>query len=153
MRKLCKWNRKTFPDQLFAAIESSSSKNEEAMALTQSDVTSNNSGDPPCKISILDLFRPFPICLRTLNMFYNWTVTTLCYYALTMTASSLSANVFLNFTLLILVEIPAHFFCIVLMDTWGRKPVLSFCQILSGLSCILAGFAEDITWLQVSCDI
>ena len=25
------------------------------------------------------------------------------------------------------------------MDCWGRRPILTFCQILSGISCIIAG--------------
>lgn len=101
------------------------------------------------KATILDLFRPKTICIRTIAMFYNWMVTTLCYYGLTMTASSLSDNLFLNFTLLILVEIPANIFCIFVMDRCGRKPVLAFCQILAGVTCITAGLVSDITWLQV----
>ncbi len=100
--------------------------------------------------TIKDLFRPLPICIRTLNMFYNWIVTTLCYYGLTMTASSLSDDVFLNFILLIVVEIPAHFFCIMVMDKWGRKLILGFCQVMSGAACIVAGFVGHIPWLQVS---
>ena len=25
------------------------------------------------------------------------------------------------------------------MDCWGRRPILTFCQVVAGLSCILAG--------------
>ena len=101
------------------------------------------------KATFLDLFRPFQISVRTSTMFYNWLVTTLCYYGLTMTASTLSSNVFLNFTLLILVEIPAAVCCYLLMDRLGRKPILAGCQILSGVACVTAGFVSSITWLQV----
>ena len=32
-----------------------------------------------------------------------------------------------------------YIFCIVFMDRWGRKPILSFTQIASGIACIIAG--------------
>ena len=77
-------------------------------------------------------------------------VATICYYGLTMTASSLSDDVFLNYTLLILVEVPANVLAYYLMDKVGRKPILAGCQILSGLACIIAGFLSSVTWLQVN---
>ena len=30
----------------------------------------------------------------------------------------------------VLIEIPSYIFCIFLMDIWGRRPILSFCQVL-----------------------
>ena len=78
-------------------------------------------------------------------------MTTLGYYGLTMTASSLSDNLFLNYTLLILVEIPASFFCVYAMDKFGRKPILALAQMLAGVTCIAAGLLSDVsTWLPVS---
>ncbi len=100
------------------------------------------------KATVLDLFRPLPIGLRTLNMFYNWFVATMCYYGLTAMAAELSGDIFLDYTLLIAIEIPAHFFCIYMLDRWGRKPILSFSLILSGVSCIIAGLVSSISWLQ-----
>lgn len=77
-------------------------------------------------------------------------VTTLCYYGLTMAASDLSSNIFVNYTFVILVEIPANFFCIFAMDKYGRKPVLAFSQILAGCTCISAGFLRDYDpWIPV----
>ena len=34
----------------------------------------------PKKITIMDLFRPATICIRTLNLFFQWFGITLCYY-------------------------------------------------------------------------
>ena len=31
------------------------------------------------------------------------------------------------------------------MDCWGRRPILSFCQLISGLSCIAAGLLFPLT--------
>lgn len=98
--------------------------------------------------SFVDLFRPMPIMVRSLNMFFNWMVTSLCYYGLTMAASSLTEDIYQNFFLVIVVEIPAQIFCMLTMDRIGRKPLLGFSQILAGCACIAAGLVE-IRWLQI----
>ena len=35
--------------------------------------------------------------------------------------------------------ITGYLFCLFVMDCWGRRPILAFCQIVSGTSCLLAG--------------
>ena len=70
-------------------------------------------------------------------------MTTLCYYGLTMVASDLSDDLFLNFILVLMVEIPANLFCTYAMGKFGRKKCLSYSQILAGVSCIAAGFLVD----------
>merc|ERR1711934_504643 len=43
-------------------------------------------------------------------------------------------------------------FCILVMDCWGRRPILSFCQLVSGIACIGAGLLagqEELIILQV----
>ena len=55
--------------------------------------------------SPLDLFHPLPIFVRSMVMFFNWLVTTMCYYGLTSAAATLTPDLYLNFTLVILVEV------------------------------------------------
>ena len=63
----------------------------------------------------------------------------MCYYGLSFASTSLAGSPHTNFCLSVIVEIPGYLFCIFVMDCWGRRPILSFCQLLSGVSCILAG--------------
>ena len=70
-------------------------------------------------------------------------MTTLCYYGLTMVAADLSDNIFVNYLLVILVEIPAIIACTYVMDKLGRKPCLAYSQILAGVTCVIAGFLID----------
>ena len=69
----------------------------------------------------------------------------------TSAASTLTPDLYLNYSLAILVEIPAHFATILLLDRLGRKPVLGFSQVLAGVTCIAAGFmnSHNLRWLQV----
>ena len=89
--------------------------------------------------TVLDLFRPRSIALRSFNMFYQWFSVTLCYYGLSFASTSLAGDKYTNFMLSVSIEIPGYIFCILVMDCWGRRPILSFCQIISGVSCIGAG--------------
>ena len=78
-------------------------------------------------------------------------MTTLCYYGLTVAASDLSEDLFVNYLLVISVEIPANFFCVWAMDRFGRKKVLSCSLILAGAACIAAGLLTDFdSWIPVS---
>ncbi len=84
------------------------------------------------KPSLIDLFRPPLIALRTVNMMYQWFSVTLCYYGLSFASTGLAGDAYSNFCLSVFVEIPGYLFCIFVMDCWGRRPILSFAQGLSG---------------------
>ena len=88
------------------------------------------------KPTLMDLFRPNIILKRTLNMGFQWFSVTMCYYGLSFAATDLLGDPYTNALLSYAIEIPGYVFCIIVMDRWGRRPILSFCQILSGISCI-----------------
>uniref|UniRef100_A0A0K2TL63 Major facilitator superfamily (MFS) profile domain-containing protein n=1 Tax=Lepeophtheirus salmonis TaxID=72036 RepID=A0A0K2TL63_LEPSM len=89
--------------------------------------------------SFMDMFTPFPMLFRSLNMFYQWFSVTLCSYGLTFASTSLSGDIYMNFALTVFIEIPAYIVCMILIDCWGRRPILSLFQIMSGVCCIIAG--------------
>ena len=59
-----------------------------------------------------------------------------------MSTTGLSDNIYVAFILSALVELPAYFACIVLMDHWGRKPTLCLVLFIAGVFCIPAGYAS-----------
>jgi MFS family permease len=98
----------------------------------------------------------------------------MCYYGLTSAAATLTPDLYLNFTLVLLVEvggrvevrepqIPAHFALLLVLDRWGRRPVLGIAQVLpalhpsgrqvvAGVTCVAAGLLSSepgLRWLQV----
>ena len=122
LTKGAKINKKSLPDELFKpSVDSSASNNDEI------DMK---------KPTLLDLFRPNIILKRTLNMGFQWFSVTMCYYGLSFAATDLLGDPYTNALLSYAIEIPGYVFCIIVMDRWGRRPILSFCQILSGISCI-----------------
>merc|ERR1711931_158277 len=85
-------------------------------------------------------------------MCFQWFSVTMCYYGLSFASTSLSGDAYSNFFLNVLVEIPGYIFCILVMDCWGRRPILSFCQLVAGIACVGAGLLakqEEYLILQV----
>ncbi len=84
--------------------------------------------------------------------FLQWFSVTFVYYGLSFGSTTLGGDPYANFCLNVFVEIPGYLFAMAVMDCWGRKPILAFCQILPGAACILAGLLvgnESMAPLQV----
>lgn len=131
-------NGKTVPDHIMTTNSS------QELNIAHSDDNRNP--------TLLDLFQPRPIAFRSFNMFYQWFSVTLCYYGLSFASTSLAGSAYTNYILSVFIEIPGYIFCILVMDCWGRRPILSFCQVISGVSCIGAGLlfgVEGMGTLQV----
>lgn len=88
------------------------------------------------------LFHP-TLRIRLLIMAINWVVTTLGYYGLSLSSARLGDDAFTNFTLNAVMEIPSYVFCMIFLDRFGRKSILSFSQILAGTTCILAAIIPE----------
>ena len=67
----------------------------------------------------------------------------MCFYGLTMVASDIGDNLFLNFILVLGIELPAILFATYGLDRFGRKPLLAYSQILAGVTLIAAGLLMD----------
>ena len=65
----------------------------------------------------------------------------LAYFGLSLSATSLSDNIYLSFILSGLVELPS-LVAIWPMDHWGRKPTLVVSFLLCGICCIVAGYSD-----------
>ena len=95
----------------------SANKTEHLMKVLQNAATTNKKTLPSLiesspsqksaasKASLLDLFRPTTILIRSMVMFFNWLVVTMCYYGLTSAAATLNTNLYTNFMLAIAVEV------------------------------------------------
>eukprot|EP00090_Calanus_glacialis_P039501 TRINITY_DN68771_c0_g1_i1.p1 TRINITY_DN68771_c0_g1~~TRINITY_DN68771_c0_g1_i1.p1 ORF type:complete len:611 (-),score=103.55 TRINITY_DN68771_c0_g1_i1:27-1859(-) len=145
IRDAARVNGKEVPEHLLKAADLYSAKVEANKALAASAK----------KATILDLFRPKKMALRSINMCFQWFSATMCYYGLSFASTSLSGDAFSNYLLSVFIEIPGCIFCILVMDCWGRRPILSFCQIFSGVACIFCGLLQgtedpSLQFLQVT---
>ena len=84
------------------------------------------------------------VATNTSVMCFNWIVTNICYYGLILNSVNLAGtNIYANFSLSAAIEIPSYIFTVLVIDRVGRKPLLIFCQLLAGVTCIVAGFEKD----------
>ena len=77
--------------------------------------------------SILDLFKTPNLRKNTLISYFNWFTASFVYYALTFDSGTLiPGNIYINFAVSGLIEIPAYTICIVLLFYLGRRNPLAF---------------------------
>ena len=114
--------------QLSSVLEQAARVNNKAGKfdhITESGVNEDtvSSTDSIASATLVDLFWPPTILIRSCTMFFNWTVTTMCYYGLTSAAATLTPDLYLNFSLAILVEVSPttlqHHFYLTSIDRIG----------------------------------
>ncbi|XP_044259279.1 solute carrier family 22 member 3-like [Tribolium madens] len=90
--------------------------------------------------SFFDVFKsPILVC-RLVVCFFCWITCSFLFFGLTLNSIDLAGDPYLDFILTTLVEIPAYFACIYLVDKLGRKRSLSGSFFLTGISCCLFTF-------------
>lgn len=87
------------------------------------------------RTNLLDMFRYPNMRMKTLILYYNWFVNSFAYYGLTMNMGALGgSDVYLNFTISGLLEIPAYTAAIVLLSYFGRRVPYFSSMLLCGAS-------------------
>ena len=91
-------------------------------------------------------------CNRLGNEIFNLdtiSVITMCFYGLSFNSGK--QDLFKGTGLMAGVEVLAYFIILFTIDIAGRRPVLSLCQILAGLSCLCSGFVpEYYFWIRMT---
>jgi hypothetical protein len=90
-------------EHLMKVLQNAADTNKKTLPSLIEDTSSQKSSGS--KASMLDLFRPATILIRSTVMFFNWLVATMCYYGLTSAAATLTPDLYVNFLLAIFVEV------------------------------------------------
>ena len=69
-------------------------------------------------------------------MFDDRVVNETVYVGLSYYGPAMGQDAHLSFFLSALVEVPGYVLCLLLMDRWGRRLLLCFCMIVSGVASI-----------------
>ncbi len=102
--------------------------------------------------SFIDLFRTPNLRIKTLNLFFNWFVNSGTYYGLSLGASDLGGNPYLNFFLSAAVEIPAYMLNLMLLNRVGRRLVLAGFMLTGAVALMATVFvpAQAPAWVVIT---
>ncbi|XP_067675071.1 organic cation transporter protein-like [Haliotis asinina] len=138
IRKAAEVNKVTLPDKLCA--EADETLDERAGHMT----------------AFLQLFTSSVLLFRTLIIFFNWLVTSMAYYGLSLNTQDLgSGNFFLTFFLASLMDFPGVTLCLFLLDRVGRKVMMCGSMLIGGVACLLTIFTilylgESYQWITIT---
>nr|XP_039251339.1 organic cation transporter protein-like [Styela clava] len=100
--------------------------------------------------SVIDLLRSPNMRKKSFILFYEWMVTSSVYYGLTLNAADLGGDPFINLFISGIVEVPASYIGVALLEKWGRRPTLVFSLTSGGIACICMMFVpKDLLWLNI----
>ena len=68
---------------------------------------------------------------------FNWFVNSLVFYGVSYGVEGLGGNLYVNFAISGLIEIPAYFLCIIIAKYSGRRLSISSTMILGGVACLI----------------
>lgn len=83
---------------------------------------------------VRDLFRTKKMLHRTLVSWYAWFVNAMVYYGVSFSTPTLGGNMYLNFFLASIIEIPANYVAIWALGRFGRKKPLVYCMITAAIA-------------------
>lgn len=103
----------------------------------------------------LKLFKSKILLLRSLIIFFNWSVISFVFFGLLMISNNLAGNLYVNTTVNAAVEIPAVIGVLFVLDRWGRKPLYFSSVVLAGLACLASGLIsiylpDNLQWISVT---
>ena len=110
------------------------------------------------KGKIWQLFATKTLAFRTLVLFINWFIVSLAYYGVILNVGNLGGDFYLNLTLLTMIEYPAKFITLLLLDRIGRKKLYTAYMLLGGIMCIGTIYpvlekSDSLHWLLVMLSI
>jgi len=103
------------------------------------EVATSHDGEESKKLSVMHMFKRQYI-FTTGILIIGWICTNLGYYSLSLNATKLSGNIFLNFFLGTMADSPTVLIFYLTLDRFGRKWNMVFFQALLGISCLILAF-------------
>ncbi|KAL4623991.1 solute carrier family 22 member 3-like [Arapaima gigas] len=99
--------------------------------------------------SPLEVFRTPQMRKITLILMYSWFTSSVVYQGLILRTGIIQGNLYLEFFLSGVVELPSALLFYLTVDRFGRRVPLALSNIIGGLSCLAATVTpEDIHWLR-----
>lgn len=95
---------------------------------------------------IVQVLHSSVILIRLLACSFCWVTNAFVFYGLSLNSVAFAGDKYINFILVVVVEIPAYCLTWLLTDRIGRKPTLSGAFLLSGVFCLAIQFVPAGAW-------
>ncbi|XP_025416341.1 organic cation transporter-like protein [Sipha flava] len=145
LKNIARINNKKLSDETLKMLEAYKNANDKEIEKIEA---SQSSISCPKSVAFKRAMGSRRILLRVFNCSYCWMVNTFVYYGLSMSAGSIVGNRYGNFILCSLVEIPALFLVIKILNTYGRREsqcvTLLLCSVLCFLLAVIPSHAVAI---------
>ncbi|PAV74449.1 hypothetical protein WR25_02439 [Diploscapter pachys] len=82
---------------------------------------------------------------------YLWTCDNFIYFGLSLYSTQLAGNMYVNYILIGLVELPAYIFMPILISRFGRKFIVSGSHFLAGACFFIPIFLSNHEWISLIC--
>ncbi|XP_043238231.1 solute carrier family 22 member 5-like isoform X2 [Amphibalanus amphitrite] len=137
LRNIARWNKTDFPEDLVA---------QESKVETATSRPSGTSAD------FMRVLKSPVLLKRACILSVQWAVVAMVYYGVGLVSTDLAGDVYLNFILTMLIEIPAYIVCSLFINPLGRKLMFVSSFVLSGLGTIGAGLitSNELEWLTTT---
>ncbi|GFS29530.1 organic cation transporter 1 [Nephila pilipes] len=109
-------------------------------AITENEHTND---EIETNVSILTFFKYPQLRKKLLIVTLNWSAIGIAYFGLTLNATNLGKNDFLNFFLLSAVELPAFPMALFFMEKIGRRWSNTIFVLLTGTACLVPSFLSN----------
>lgn len=126
-------------EQILRKIEKENGFQKSEVVFLKTDAKGNTESS---QYGMIDLFTHKSICVVTVIMMLIWCVNSMVYYGLALNVKNLGGNLYINFSLASLIELPSYFVTQFLLAKLGRRKGL-FCLLLgASVACFLCMFLQ-----------
>ncbi|XP_069788086.1 solute carrier family 22 member 2-like [Narcine bancroftii] len=124
-------------------------KNKRSFSMDTETVPIENSKDELRRPTVSDLVKTPQIRKNTFILMYNWFVSAVVYSGLIMRLGIIGGDIYINFFISGVIEIPSAIIVLLLIDRIGRRWPFAAGNLLAGVTCLITAFIpDDIFWLK-----
>jgi len=100
------------------------------------------------KMSFFSLWKSPMIRKFTIILYFTWFANAYVYYGISLNIGVIGGNLFVNFALAGLIEVPSYLLTIYLFNYMGRKTITAYYMLAAGFCCLVISFFSYVVTVQ-----